>query len=41
MSADPTAFTDLVGCRVPLQLAGMPRTSVPDLVVAVADAGGL
>ncbi len=41
MSAHPTAFTDLIGCRVPLQLAGMPRTSVPDLVVAVANAGGL
>jgi nitronate monooxygenase len=41
MSANPTPFTELVGCRLPLQLAGMPRTSVPDLVVAVADAGGL
>ena len=41
MSAHPSAFTDLIGCRVPLQLAGMPRTSVPDLVVAVSNAGGL
>jgi nitronate monooxygenase len=41
VNTDPTPFTELVGCRLPLQLAGMPRTSVPDLVVAVADAGGL
>lgn len=41
MSPGTTAFTELLGCRLPLQLAGMPRTSVPDLVVAVADAGGL
>ncbi len=36
-----TAFTRLIGCRVPLQLAGMPGVTTPDLVAAVADAGGL
>lgn len=36
-----TAFTELVGCRVPIQLAGMPQVSVPRLAAAVADAGGL
>jgi NAD(P)H-dependent flavin oxidoreductase YrpB (nitropropane dioxygenase family) len=36
-----TAFTRLVGCRVPLQLAGMPGVTTPELVAAVADAGGL
>jgi NAD(P)H-dependent flavin oxidoreductase YrpB (nitropropane dioxygenase family) len=37
----PTRFTRLVGCRLPIRLAGMPRTSVPDLVAAVMNAGGL
>jgi nitronate monooxygenase len=37
----PTAFTELVGCQVPIQLAGMPQVSVPRLAAAVADAGGL
>jgi NAD(P)H-dependent flavin oxidoreductase YrpB (nitropropane dioxygenase family) len=36
-----TRFTDLVGCTVPLQLAAMPGVGTPDLVAAVADAGGL
>ncbi|MGH3420153.1 MAG: nitronate monooxygenase, partial [Streptosporangiaceae bacterium] len=36
-----TAFTKLVGCRVPLQQAGMGWTATPDLAAAVADAGGL
>jgi nitronate monooxygenase len=36
-----TAFTELVGCQVPIQLAGMPQVSVPGLAAAVADAGGL
>ena len=36
-----TAFTELVGCAVPIQLAGMPQVSVPRLAAAVADAGGL
>ena len=36
-----TRFTDLVGCRLPLQLAGMTRVAGPELAAAVADAGGL
>jgi NAD(P)H-dependent flavin oxidoreductase YrpB (nitropropane dioxygenase family) len=36
-----TRFTDLVGCTVPLQLASMPGVTTPELVTAVADAGGL
>ena len=36
-----TRFTELVGCRVPLQLAGMPGIATPALAAAVADAGGL
>ena len=36
-----TRFTELVGCRLPLQLAGMPGVTTPDLVAAVARAGGL
>jgi NAD(P)H-dependent flavin oxidoreductase YrpB (nitropropane dioxygenase family) len=36
-----TAFTDLVGCKLPVQLAAMPNVVGSDLVVAVADAGGL
>jgi NAD(P)H-dependent flavin oxidoreductase YrpB (nitropropane dioxygenase family) len=36
-----TAFTDLVGCTVPIQLASMPGTATPALAAAVADAGGL
>jgi nitronate monooxygenase len=36
-----TAFTELVGCEVPIQLAGMPQVSVLRLASAVADAGGL
>src|SRR5262249_44603247 len=35
-----TRFTELVGCSVPLQQAGM-GTSDPELAVAVARAGGL
>jgi nitronate monooxygenase len=41
MSVSGTRLTRLVGCRWPVQLAGMPRTSTPELVAAVADAGGL
>jgi nitronate monooxygenase len=37
----PTSFTRLVGCPAPIQLAGMPLIGGPDLVVAVAEAGGL
>jgi NAD(P)H-dependent flavin oxidoreductase YrpB (nitropropane dioxygenase family) len=36
-----TAFTDRVGCSLPLQLASMPGICTPELVGAVADAGGL
>jgi NAD(P)H-dependent flavin oxidoreductase YrpB (nitropropane dioxygenase family) len=36
-----TAFTRLLRLRVPLQLAPLPFHNVPDLAVAVADAGGL
>jgi nitronate monooxygenase len=36
-----TRFTKLVGCRVPLQQAGMGGIATPPLVLAVADAGGL
>ena len=36
-----TAFTQLLGCRVPLQQAGMPQVATPDLAVAVANAGAL
>ncbi len=37
----PTAFTDLVGCRHPLQQAAMGGMLSADLAVAVAAAGGL
>lgn len=36
-----TRFTGLVGCRVPIQLAGMGAASPPELVAAVSEAGGL
>ncbi len=36
-----TRFTDLVGCTVPIQQAGMGSLSNPRLAKAVADAGGL
>jgi hypothetical protein len=36
-----TSFTQLVGVSVPIQLAAMPGISTPELVAAVADAGGL
>ena len=36
-----TTFTRLVGVTAPIQLAAMPGISTPELVVAVADAGGL
>ena len=35
-----TSFTELVGCRLPLQLAGMPVVTL-ELATAVAEAGGL
>ena len=36
-----TSFTKLVGVAAPIQLASMPGIATPDLVAAVADAGGL
>ena len=36
-----TRFTELVGCRVPIQQAPMGSVSRPALAVAVADAGGV
>lgn len=36
-----TAFTRLVGCRLPVQSAAMPGVATPELVGAVAGAGGL
>jgi len=36
-----TAFTRLVGCRAPIQSAPLPGIATPELVAAVADAGGL
>ena len=37
----PTRFTELVGCRYPLQQAGMGGMTTADLAIAVARAGGL
>ncbi len=36
-----TAFTELVGCRHPLQQAAMGGVAVPELAGAVAGAGAL
>lgn len=36
-----TRFTDLVGCRFPIQLAAMTRVVSPQLAAAVSNAGGL
>jgi len=36
-----TAFTDLVGCTIPIQLAGMPGIATPELVAAVAGTGAV
>ena len=36
-----TKFTELLGCTVPLQQAGMGKIASPALAMAVADAGGL
>jgi len=36
-----TRFTELVGCEVPIQQAGMGGTSTPELAAAVSNAGGL
>ena len=37
----PGRFTELVGCKLPIQQAGMGGVAGPDLAVAVSDAGGL
>jgi nitronate monooxygenase len=37
----PTRFTDLVGCRLPIQLAAMSGIVTPELAIAVSEAGGL
>jgi len=36
-----TAFTRLVGCAAPIQLAGMPHIATVELAAEVAEAGGL
>jgi NAD(P)H-dependent flavin oxidoreductase YrpB (nitropropane dioxygenase family) len=36
-----TRFTDLVGCRLPIQLAAMSGIATPPLAAAVSNAGGL
>ena len=36
-----TAFTRLVGCTVPIQLAGMGSILSPELAAAVSNAGAL
>jgi NAD(P)H-dependent flavin oxidoreductase YrpB (nitropropane dioxygenase family) len=41
MTLPPTPFTRIVGCRLPLQQAGMGGVTTPALVAAVAAEGGL
>jgi nitronate monooxygenase len=36
-----TRFTEMFGCRYPLQQAGIGGVATPDLAIAVAEAGGL
>ena len=36
-----TRFTKLVGCTIPIQLAGMGAVGLPELAAAVSQAGGL
>lgn len=36
-----TRFTELVGCRIPIQQAGMGAVASPELTAAVSEAGGL
>jgi nitronate monooxygenase len=36
-----TRFTELVGCNLPIQLAGMPGVCTVELVAAVSESGGL
>ena len=39
--AVPTRFTEMFGCRYPLQQAGIGGIATPDLAISVAEAGGL
>jgi NAD(P)H-dependent flavin oxidoreductase YrpB (nitropropane dioxygenase family) len=41
MELPPTPFTELVGCRLPIQQAGMGSVSTVELAAAVAGEGGL
>ncbi len=41
MNRANATFTELTGCRFPIQQAGMGTVATPDLVVAVAEAGAL
>ena len=41
MTFPETRFTSLIGCRLPIQSAGMGAVSTPALAAAVARAGGL
>src|SRR5690348_17768835 len=36
-----TRFTELVGCTIPIQQAGMGAVAPPELAAAVSEAGGL
>jgi len=36
-----TPFTEITGCQVPIQLAGMPGVATKELAAAVSNAGGL
>ena len=36
-----TRFTQLIGCTVPIQQAGMGQVAPPELAAAVSEAGGL
>src|SRR5215468_120031 len=36
-----TRFTELIGCSVPIQQAGMGAVAPPELAAAVSNAGGL
>ncbi len=36
-----TRFTELVGCTVPIQQAGMGEVAMPELAAAISEAGGL
>ncbi|MEE8136083.1 MAG: nitronate monooxygenase, partial [Thermodesulfobacteriota bacterium] len=36
-----TPFTEITGCKVPIQLAGMPGITTNELAAAVSNSGGL